>query len=62
MVSALISLLIYIIIVCIVAAIVSWALGLIPGMPYIVQQLVWAIAAIVILLHIFQNLRSFGVR
>jgi hypothetical protein len=62
MVSALISLLIYIIVVCIIAAIVTWALGLIPGMPYIVQQIVWGIAAIIILLHVFQNLRAFGVR
>lgn len=62
MVSALISLLVYVIVVCIIAAIVSWALGLIPGMPYVVRQIVWGIAAIIILLHIFQNLHAFGFR
>jgi hypothetical protein len=55
MLSLLVSFLIFLVIVCIVAAIVVWILQNIPGVPPFAPRIVWAIAGIVILIWILHR-------
>lgn len=61
MVSLLVSALIMLLVVCVIAAIVCWILGNIPGVPPWATRVVWAIAGLVILIWILEHLGSFGV-
>jgi hypothetical protein len=52
----LVSFLILLLIVCIIAAVAVWILSNIPGVPPWSRNLVWAIAGIVILIWLINNL------
>lgn len=56
MISFLIALLICIVIVCVVAAIVAFILTQLPGVPPWAPRVVWAIAALCVLIWLLQNL------
>jgi hypothetical protein len=60
MISLLIAFLIMLLVVCVIAALVIWILGDIPGVPAWARQVVLAIAGIVILIWLLQHLAAFG--
>lgn len=62
LVSFIVSLLIVIVVVCIFAYIVSWALGKIPGTPEALPGIIWAVAALLVLIWLLQHISELGVR
>lgn len=61
MISLLVSALILLLVVCVIAAIVVWILGNIPGVPAWAPRVVWAIAGLIILIWIIEHLGVLGV-
>jgi len=59
--SLLVSLLIFLLVVCVFAALVVWILGKIPGMPAWAGNVAWAVAGIVVLIWLIDHLAAFGV-
>jgi hypothetical protein len=61
MISLLVAFLIMLLVVCVIAALVIWILGNIPGVPPWTRNVVLAIAGIVVLIWLLQHLAAFGV-
>lgn len=55
MLEALVAFLIFLLIVCAIAALVSWILSNIPGIPAWSRNVVLAIAGILVLIYIVQH-------
>lgn len=53
-----IAFLIFILIVCVLAALVAWILSNIPGVPAWAPKVVWAVAGIVVLIWVLQHITA----
>jgi hypothetical protein len=53
-----IAFLIVLLIVCVLAALVAWILTNIPGVPAWAPKVVWAVAGIIVLIWLLQNMTA----
>jgi hypothetical protein len=60
MLSLLVAFLIFLLVVCVIAAIATWIISNIPGAPPWSSRLVWAVAGIIILIWVIGHLGAFG--
>ena len=60
MLSLLVAFLIFLLIVCVIAAIVIWILSNIPGVPPFSRNIVLAIAGIIVLIWLLQHFGSYA--
>lgn len=61
MLSLLVTALIFLLVVCLIAAIVAWILSNIPGLPAWSSRIVWAVAGIVVLIYVLDHVSALGV-